>query len=162
MSELRAIISKRVMTARKARGLSQSELAQQSGFKPSAIGHFEQGSRIPSVQNLLRLSDALGVSPLYLLGRATRVDGFIKPIIEPALSRSDHLSLRIRHACSRAVFTLWGASRGEEWAISDLNRAMAELMAFLVREQGRNFVDYLEKFGVTARELPTPPINKAA
>lgn len=44
---------------REARGMTQAELAAKCGLQPSAIGHFEQGSRTPSLGNLVRLADAL-------------------------------------------------------------------------------------------------------
>ena len=51
------------------RKLSQGELADKSGLQPSAISHFETGTRKPSFDNLRRLADALSVSTDYLLGR---------------------------------------------------------------------------------------------
>ena len=36
---------------------------------PAAISHFETGERRPSLENLLKLADALAVSVDYLLGR---------------------------------------------------------------------------------------------
>jgi transcriptional regulator with XRE-family HTH domain len=54
---------------REKKGLSQLELAQKTGFQPSAISHFESGRRSPSFENLKRLADALSVTIDYLLGR---------------------------------------------------------------------------------------------
>lgn len=54
---------------REAKKLSQTELAEKSGFQPSAISHFETGRRSPSFDNLKKLADALAVSIDYLLGR---------------------------------------------------------------------------------------------
>ena len=36
-------------------------------FQPSAISHFETGKRTPSLQNLQRLAEALGVDVDYLI-----------------------------------------------------------------------------------------------
>lgn len=55
--------------AREDKGLSQSDLADRTGFQPSAVSHFETGRRAPSFENLKRLADALGVSIDFLLGR---------------------------------------------------------------------------------------------
>lgn len=57
---------------RESRGLTQAELAQRSGFQPSAVSHFERGRRTPTVQNIERLADTLGVAVDYLLGRGER------------------------------------------------------------------------------------------
>ena len=54
---------------RESKKLSQTELAEKSGFQPSAISHFETGRRSPSFDNLKKLADALSVSIDYLLGR---------------------------------------------------------------------------------------------
>lgn len=62
----------RLRKTRLDRGLSQTDLAKQAGFQPSAISHFETGSRSPSFDNLRRLADALGVSIDYLLGRQSQ------------------------------------------------------------------------------------------
>lgn len=54
---------------RKDRKLSQTELADKTSLQPSAISHFESGSRKPSFDNLRKLADALEVTTDYLLGR---------------------------------------------------------------------------------------------
>ena len=61
----------RLRAAREKRGQSQGELASRAGFQPSAISHFETGTRKPSFDNLRRLADALEVTTDYLLGRVT-------------------------------------------------------------------------------------------
>lgn len=64
------IFSQRLRKARKTKKLSQTELAENAGFQPSAISHFETGKRSPSFANLKKLADALEVTVDYLLGRA--------------------------------------------------------------------------------------------
>jgi transcriptional regulator with XRE-family HTH domain len=64
----------RLRKAREHRGLSQGDLAQRTGLQPSAISHFETGTRKPSFDNLRRLADALEVTTDYLLGRVERMD----------------------------------------------------------------------------------------
>jgi transcriptional regulator with XRE-family HTH domain len=54
---------------RQMRRLNQMQLAEHTGLKPSAISHFENGRRSPSLDNLVRLADALGVTTDRLLGR---------------------------------------------------------------------------------------------
>jgi transcriptional regulator with XRE-family HTH domain len=70
------IFPKRLVSARKKRELSQSELAEKSGLQPAAISHFETGTRKPSFDNLRKLSDSLNVTADYLLGRTDDPDGF--------------------------------------------------------------------------------------
>lgn len=63
------IFPDRLRRAREYRGLNQAELAQKSGMQPSAISHFETGTRKPSFDNLRILADSLDVTTDYLLGR---------------------------------------------------------------------------------------------
>ncbi len=64
-----AIFPDRLRSAREYRGLNQAELAQKARMQPSAISHFETGSRKPSFDNLRILADSLDVTTDYLLGR---------------------------------------------------------------------------------------------
>lgn len=60
-------IKKNLKEVRVFLGLSQGALAKKAGFEPSAISHFETGTREPNLQNLVKLSKALGVSTDRLL-----------------------------------------------------------------------------------------------
>jgi transcriptional regulator with XRE-family HTH domain len=64
-----AIFQERLRIAREYRGLNQGELAVRAGLQPSAISHFETGTRKPSFDNLRLLADTLDVTTDYLLGR---------------------------------------------------------------------------------------------
>src|SRR5207302_8627217 len=61
--------AERLRAARGIRDLSQEGLARRASLQPSAISHFETGTRRPSFDNLRRLADALDVTTDYLLGR---------------------------------------------------------------------------------------------
>lgn len=65
-------LEQRLKVARGLRRMTARELAQRSGLTPMAISHFECGRRAPSLRNLARLADALGVSTDFLLGRKDR------------------------------------------------------------------------------------------
>lgn len=64
-----AIFPDRLRRAREYRGLTQGELAERAGLQPSAVSHFETGTRKPSFDNLRLLADTLDVTTDYLLGR---------------------------------------------------------------------------------------------
>lgn len=83
--------SARLRKTREQKGLSQAELAEKSGFQPSAISHFETGRRAPSFDNLKRLADALSVSTDYLLGRETE-PGFSGPMMQRMFRHAEKLS----------------------------------------------------------------------
>ncbi len=54
---------------RQDKNLNQTELARKTSLQPSAISHFEAGSRKPSFDNLIKLANALEVTTDYLLDR---------------------------------------------------------------------------------------------
>ena len=68
-----AVFPDRLRAAREYRGLTQGQLAERAKLQPSAISHFETGTRKPSFDNLRLLADTLDVTTDYLLGR---VDDF--------------------------------------------------------------------------------------
>jgi transcriptional regulator with XRE-family HTH domain len=55
---------------REERGISQVQLAADTGFMQSWISNVERGQRNPSWSNVVRLADGLGVSVSELVGRA--------------------------------------------------------------------------------------------
>ena len=61
------MLGERIALLRRSRGLSQAELARRLKISPSAMGMYEQGRREPSVQILVQLAAALGVTTDYLL-----------------------------------------------------------------------------------------------
>ncbi len=72
------IFPERLKHARDLRGLTQADLAERSQLQPSAISHFEAGTRKPSFENLRRLATALEVPTDYLLGRTDSVESLGK------------------------------------------------------------------------------------
>ncbi|AUH64145.1 helix-turn-helix domain-containing protein [Paracoccus zhejiangensis] len=77
----------RLVSAREARRLNQSELARKAGLQPAAIGHFEKGRRNPSFANIRALARALDVSADYLLGTSASLTG-----ATTAFRNEEHLS----------------------------------------------------------------------
>ncbi len=72
------LFTQRLLEARNKRELSQDELAKRANLQPSAISHFETGTRKPSFDNLRRLADALEVTADYLMGRTDDPSGITK------------------------------------------------------------------------------------
>lgn len=60
--KLKSNIGKWIVQARKSQGLSQRQLSEKSGVSTSAISRIECGSRMISVEGLVMLAFALGVS----------------------------------------------------------------------------------------------------
>lgn len=65
--------------ARRARCLTQGDLAERSDVAVPTISIYETTNRDPTVPNLVRLADALHVSTDFLLGRA----GEDVPLVRP-------------------------------------------------------------------------------
>lgn len=60
---------KRLLEARKNRGLSQEEVAKVLGTKGPAIGRYERDEMKPSVEVARKMADLLDVSLDYLTGK---------------------------------------------------------------------------------------------
>ena len=52
-------IGQRIVRARKAKSMSQEQLAAETGLDRVAIGYIEQGRRRPTVTTIIRLADGL-------------------------------------------------------------------------------------------------------
>lgn len=69
------MLGARIAALRRSRGMSQSQLAQELGVSPSAIGMYEQGRREPSAATVVALSKLFMVSTDYLLtGKPNRTE----------------------------------------------------------------------------------------
>lgn len=55
-------VGKRIVVARKSRGMSQERLAAESGIDRSHMGFIEQGRRKPTVSTLYKIAKSLGIS----------------------------------------------------------------------------------------------------
>lgn len=61
------LLGARVQRARRINGLTQERLAEMAGISLSFMGHIERGTRKASVETLVALARALGVSTDALL-----------------------------------------------------------------------------------------------
>jgi transcriptional regulator with XRE-family HTH domain len=67
--DLVQLLGENVRRQRKAKGLSQEELALDAGMKRSYLSDLERGTRNPSVRAVERLAKALDLEPSELLKR---------------------------------------------------------------------------------------------
>jgi transcriptional regulator with XRE-family HTH domain len=65
--DLQLIVGLNLAKVRKARGLSQEELADELQFHRTYLGAVERGERNLTLKSVERLADKLGVGPLHLL-----------------------------------------------------------------------------------------------
>lgn len=62
-------VGERIRVLRQQKGLSQEELGEKVGVKKAAINKYEKGIVVNLKQSMIeKLADALGVSPIYLMG----------------------------------------------------------------------------------------------
>lgn len=67
MKDIKYIIADNVRLYRKQRNLTQLELAEKADLSVDSIKRVERGSRTMSLENFMRIADALDVSLSYLL-----------------------------------------------------------------------------------------------
>ena len=60
-------LSEKIVNLRKARNMSQEELAEHLGVSRQAVSRWEVGSAMPDASNILQISKLFGVSADYLL-----------------------------------------------------------------------------------------------
>ena len=72
------LIGKRIADLRKGKGMTQAQLAEQAEITNNFLSHIERSYSIPSLETLVRLCDALGVTPdAVLLGTATEQAAYL-------------------------------------------------------------------------------------
>ncbi len=81
----RSAFGLRLFNARKARGITQQELANKIGITKRMIANYEGTSEGPTVERLTELAQALGVTVSYLLGESTQKN--IEPEVPPTLRK---------------------------------------------------------------------------
>jgi transcriptional regulator with XRE-family HTH domain len=65
--DMRRLVGRNLRKSRLARGWTQEQLAERSGFSQQYISGLEQGRRNPTVVSLYELAQALKVTPVDLL-----------------------------------------------------------------------------------------------
>lgn len=88
------VLPRNLKELRELRSLTQAELAARAEMAAASISHFETGQRVPSLDSLVKLADALEVTVDTLLGRS------------PLESRVDPIFVRASHADAQTLTTL--------------------------------------------------------
>lgn len=61
-----------VRRLRENRGWTQEQLAEQADMSATYVGFIERGENVPTLTIILRLADALGVTPARLIADVSR------------------------------------------------------------------------------------------
>lgn len=68
--EWEAIVGANIRRLRKAKGLTQEQLAHEAGMAMRYVAGVERGEENPSLRYLAKIAEALGVEPAALLEKA--------------------------------------------------------------------------------------------
>lgn len=68
-------LSENLKKFREMRNITQAELGRRAEMGAASVSHFETGQRVPSLESLVKLADALEVSIDGLLGRGSSEPG---------------------------------------------------------------------------------------
>ena len=80
---MKPIFAQNLRKYRKFRGMTQEALAKELHYSHTAIANYESGRNEPSLSDLCRLADVLGVSTDALLGREGAEDNMMNaPLLE--------------------------------------------------------------------------------
>jgi transcriptional regulator with XRE-family HTH domain len=71
--DMRRLVGNRVREARVARGWTQEEFAEKSGFSQQYISDLERGRRNPTIVSLYEMAQALQTTPVALLTPAADI-----------------------------------------------------------------------------------------
>jgi len=81
----RSAFGLRLFNARKARGMTQQELADKLDMTKRMIANYEGLSEGPTIERISEIARVLGVTASYLLGESTLKN--IKPEVPPSLRK---------------------------------------------------------------------------
>jgi transcriptional regulator with XRE-family HTH domain len=108
--QIQDILPERLKTFREMRGLTQGDLGAKAGMGGASVSHFETGQRMPTLDSLLKLADALEVSLDALLGRTT-IDR--APKVDPVFLRASRASTQTLETVRRVTEALLNSMEGQ-------------------------------------------------
>ena len=68
------LLGQRIRRYRQEKNLTQEQLAELVGISPSFLGHIERGSRIASLETVMKFCEVLDVTPNRLLSNVLQPD----------------------------------------------------------------------------------------
>lgn len=96
MSQIKKLLGQRIRQLRKARGITQEELAEKLGICTPNISYIENGKFAPSMENFEKLVNIFDVEPYELYKFPSRESTIeIKHKLFKALEEDDDLLLQV-------------------------------------------------------------------
>ena len=93
------MLNEQIREIRKAKKLSQVELAERLGVTKQSVSNWENDNIQPSVEMLVKIADALCVSTDFLLGRDTKRYIDVTNLSEEAIQHIQGLVTFMKNAC---------------------------------------------------------------
>ncbi|MCM1226849.1 MAG: helix-turn-helix domain-containing protein [Clostridium sp.] len=93
----------RIRQARKEHHVTQEQLGELCELSTAHIGHIERGTRIPSIDTLFRIAQALDVSMDYLIFDSIAPDENLFTTINSILQSKDKRKVKIFMTIVRAL-----------------------------------------------------------
>lgn len=84
----------RIRNIRKERNVTQEKLGEICELSTAHIGHIERGTRIPSLDTLFRISQALGVSIDYMVFDSVASDNNLLVFLNSILQNKDKRKIK--------------------------------------------------------------------
>ena len=103
MSSIKTSLRQALRQMREMRGFTQADLGNRAGIAPASVSHFETGQRVPSLDSLIKLADALQVSVDALVGRA-EIGAAVK--LDPIFLRASQANAQTLDAVRRVTQAL--------------------------------------------------------
>jgi transcriptional regulator with XRE-family HTH domain len=136
-----ALLAKNLVTARLTQGVTQHELAQDSGISRATIAQIETGSSDPRLSTIAELARALGLPTIFLLIGLQEVAALAEVLHQSAMDRPSvdpRLVGRMGHFVNTGMLkdriraALIGAKSVESFSENELTRVSAAIFsAFL-------------------------------
>lgn len=95
-AEIKKMLGSRVRALRTARGMTQEELGEKASINYKYLGSIERGERNPSLENLARIAEGLGVKlrDLFVLEHEVPTLRKLRAHVAEALATADEKKLR--------------------------------------------------------------------
>ncbi|WP_432702544.1 helix-turn-helix domain-containing protein [Lysinibacillus sphaericus] len=112
-------IRERIIKKRKELNLNQTELAKRAGLQPPAISQYESGTRNPSYDALVKLSNALHVTVDYLVSGEKQEEEIKDPTGKVLLKVFQNLSQQKKQELLNYTFLISGYQKALDFFASD-------------------------------------------
>ncbi len=106
---MKIIIAHNLAELRKAKGLTQIQLANKFGYSDKSVSKWEHGETTPDIETLSRLCDYYGVTLDYLIheGKPEDKKDFLSDVKAPIISTTVYIALAAMFKANYWVAFIW-------------------------------------------------------